>query len=165
MSSIKLLEQWASGCIKKTNSSPRFMEFSTFSKEWKTSNNQHRRLVDGWFSEYEEGLFGVFCDEKFKVNIVWNNNIYVISKIDRIEWRSNVCGRTFEILNNDSVVFRFDYMTWRRFIFRPWLLFYEIFVPDDDWGLVYDIPSFVHSSYTLRKPIYESLAEWNKRYI
>ncbi|OED48050.1 hypothetical protein ACH42_02785 [Endozoicomonas sp. (ex Bugula neritina AB1)] len=102
---------------------------------------------DGWYAKYDEGVFVFFKDSRDRIIIGWNQNTADVEKINRIDWSSSISGLLFECFDkNNQSLLKCHYYTYRRFGFNPLKLIGEIFMPDDDWGLVCDLPSVIHSS-------------------
>ncbi len=102
---------------------------------------------DGWYAKYHEGVFVFFKDNRDRIIIGWNQNAVDVEQINRIDWSSALSGRFFTCYDkcNQSLL-KCSYHTYRRFAFNPLKLIGEFFIPDDDWGLECDLPSFIHSS-------------------
>ncbi|MFY9179902.1 MAG: hypothetical protein WAO12_09030 [Venatoribacter sp.] len=112
---------------------------------------------DGWYAKYDEGVFVFFKGNNDQATIGWNKKVVNVDKIYRVDWLNNYSGRLFECFDkNNQSLMKCHYYTYRRFFLNPLSLISEIFMPDDDWGLVCDLPSVVHSSIedkTIRKTL------------
>lgn len=103
--------------------------------------------VDGWYAAYEEGVFVFFKDNLDRILIGWNQSAIDVDLIDRVNWLNSFSGRLFECFDKGNrSLLKANYHSYRRFIFNPLKLFSEFVMPDDNWGLVADLPSFIHSS-------------------
>lgn len=160
MPTIMLLERWSDN-----NNTSKFRVLSIDSLKWEEVNSNLVSLsIDGWFEEYSEGLFAVFCDHTKQAYVFWNGSIYYITYDTTIEWNNTVYGRLFRLIKNNQAELEFNYMTWHKFITHPWAIITEIFLPDDDYGLINDLPGYVHSLYRLGKSIHYGVSQWNLRY-
>jgi len=80
--------------------------------------------------------------------------------IRNIKWNSKFFGLTFIAYGGEGVAaLRFRYQTIIGRIFcEPRELLLDFVAPDDDWGLVADLPSFVHSCFESNENIHERLS-------
>ena len=102
---------------------------------------------DGWYAKYDEGVFIFFKDNNNRATIGWKKKVVNIDKIYRVDWSNNYSGRLFECFDkNNQSLLKCHYDTYWQYVFNPLRFICEIFMPDDDWGLVCDLPSVIHSS-------------------
>lgn len=103
----------------------------------------------GWYAVYPEGVFVVFLDESDRVIVGWNGHAETLNSDTSVEWDLSGRGRHFRIVSVSKNLEIIDarYQTFWRYLKNPLLFFFDLFVPDDDWGLMADLPSFVHSSW------------------
>lgn len=103
--------------------------------------------IDGWYAEYSEGVFVFFKDGRNRIFIGWDQKLIDVNIIARTDWSNRLGGRIFECFDDNNVsLLRFGYNSFKRFYLNPLKLVGELLMPDDEWGLVADLPSFVHSS-------------------
>jgi hypothetical protein len=109
-------------------------------------------IIHGWYAKFHEGVFVFFEDYEGYLNVGWKKSLCKLLRVSQIDWISKTTGRQFTCLdeNNDPIL-DVSYQTLRRFLFNPSLVYSEVFLQDDDWGLVADLPSFVHSGYNANK--------------
>ena len=100
--------------------------------------------VSGWYADYDEGRFAYWFDGD-RQYIYWRGKKIELVSTSRIEWESTITGRSFKVISNGKIQLHLKYHTLAR---RPWRLITDIVFMDDDWGLVYDLPSFIHSRHT-----------------
>jgi len=127
-----------------------------------------QKTADGFYAAFSEGIFYVFKNCEGTVYIGFRKKALPIAIVQNIEYSENSYGIRFSAYGEDknAPLMAFRYRTLRRFVFNPFALFYEIFVPDDDWGLAFDLPGFVHDWYrhgVLEKNIDEFLVPGRKR--
>ena len=104
--------------------------------------------VAGWYAEYPEGTFVFFKDTTGRLLIGWDGNLIVVQFIHVVHWESRVSGRLFVCYDKNEVeLMKVSYKTIKRLILSPIRLIRELVSPDDDWGLVADLPSFIHSCF------------------
>lgn len=158
---IILLQKWDS----RDALTPEFQEFDVTFKKWRPIHRDeiNREIkIQGWFSKFPEGIFASF-EVEYDVYFYWNSLIYVFKDGDSVKWRSAITGRTFNIYRNSCLMFEARYMTLKRFILSPWKIFEDLLLPDDDWGLENDLPSFVHSIFLSgQKNFHNAIKKWNK---
>jgi hypothetical protein len=114
--------------------------------------------VDGWYAQYAEGLFAYWFDGE-RHFLHWRGRTVPLLPASSIEWSSGAFGLTFKVFCKGTAELSFGYHTVIR---EPWRLITDLVVPDDDWGLVFDLPSFIHSHYAAGS-LPQLLAEWNAR--
>ena len=100
----------------------------------------------GFYAAYHEGIFVFFATEDGKVLIGWKDKLVDVPTIYKAEWSSKASGRCFEAFDQSGQsLMLIRYQTLKQYLWSPFKLLYDILIPDDDWGLVADIPSFIHS--------------------
>jgi hypothetical protein len=103
---------------------------------------------DGWYASYDRGTFCWFKNEKGHYLISWNGNQIEVDSIARVEWGVELKGRYFRCVDrNGEKLMSFRYHTIGRLFSNPGLFILEVLAPDDDFGLVSDLPSFFHSCF------------------
>lgn len=124
----------------------RYMQINLDGDRYSRKPHSDVNQIDGWYAAYHEGVFVLFKDNLDRILIGWKNHIVDVDRIEKVEWSSTIKGRHFECFGkgNNSLMTA-NYQTLRRFIFNPLALIGEFLIPDDDWGLVADLPSFVDS--------------------
>ena len=115
--------------------------------------------ISGWYANYKEGQF-VYWVEDDRQYIKWKNQKIELDTSSVIKWRSGYTGREFEVYRDQVLKLNVRY---RSLFYRPWALITDIIVPGDDWGLEYDLPSYIHSHF-LNGGLYEMLSSWNERF-
>lgn len=105
--------------------------------------------IKGFFACYPEGIFCWYKNNSGALFISWNGKRQVLGSIDTIQWTSEMWGRHFVARDKqDKIVMDFRYQTAKGLFFsHPFEFIVELFCPDDDWGLVGDLPSFVDSCF------------------
>lgn len=104
--------------------------------------------VKGLYAKYPECLFASWIGNDGMLNLQSGTNKLVVQFDDAVHWQSSALGRRFSVRRDGAEIFAIRYHTFfRRLRQRPWSILTEIFMPDDDWGLVCDLPSFIHSNY------------------
>lgn len=102
---------------------------------------------NGTFAIYDEGVFAVWVIRRETIFVQANQQVAQVFPTDELRRGNEIRGRHFAVLRDGVPRLTFDYKTFRSLMKRPWKLIQEILAPDDDWGLVADLPSFVHSHY------------------
>jgi hypothetical protein len=99
--------------------------------------------VSGWYADYDEGRFAFWLegDRQF---VSWRNKKVELLQSTVMQWESNISGRSFKIVCGGKIRLVANYHTLLR---RPWRIITDILFMDDDWGLVNDLPSVIHSEY------------------
>jgi hypothetical protein len=108
--------------------------------------------VCGWYAQYKEGLFAYWqsAEQEF---VRWRDDKVVLKPGMEIEWKSQLLGRQFQVQGHGKTLLTVSYHTLLRNLG-------DVF--DDWWGLVDDLPSFVHSGHQ-RGTLIKQLHDWNKR--
>jgi hypothetical protein len=97
----------------------------------------------GVYAHYPEGVFAVFVAEE-EIWLQWQDRQVKLLRDHDVAWQSTFGGRSFGLSRNGETDLAFTYQTLIR---RPWRLIADLLMPDDDWGLVADLPGFVHSHF------------------
>jgi hypothetical protein len=98
----------------------------------------------GFYAAYHEGIFAFFATRDGKLQIGWKDQLVDISEISKTVWSSKVSGRSLQALGeNGQHLIKAKYHTLKRFLLNPLGLLLEFLMPDDDWGLEADLPSFI----------------------
>lgn len=96
--------------------------------------------VDGWYASYPEGVFSVFRDAADQHWVGWRDRFEPVPHVEAVGWHNGVLGRRLEIaFAGETPELSVRYQTWRALIRDP------LYVLDDDWGLVADLPSVFDS--------------------
>lgn len=98
----------------------------------------------GWYADYDEGRFAYWQDGITEY-ISWRGRKLELTQFSQVEWWSEMTGRNFRVLFNGKEQLRLRYHTLIR---RPWRVITDVLFLDDDWGLAYDLPSFIHSGHS-----------------
>jgi hypothetical protein len=98
---------------------------------------------EGVYAHYPEGVFAVFVTEA-EIWVQWHDRQVKLLRDHEVAWQSTFKGRSFRLCRNGEPDLEFAYRTLVR---GPWRLIVDLLVPDDDWGLVADLPSFIHSHF------------------
>ncbi|MGZ3744995.1 MAG: hypothetical protein ACXWRE_07550 [Pseudobdellovibrionaceae bacterium] len=94
----------------------------------------------GWYQPYTEGIFSIFKISSNQWCIYCNDQLLNLTPELKIFWKNTLGGRQLNIFRSEKLMFSFRYQTWRAILRDPTYIF------DDDWGLVADLPSFLHSN-------------------
>jgi hypothetical protein len=113
--------------------------------------------VSGWYADYDEGRF-IYWHEGDQQYISWRGKTVKLEPSSRVEWESTIPGRRFRLVGDGKTVLCAKYHTMLR---RPWRIVTDLLFPDDDWGLVFDLPSTIHSGHK-RGQLLKMVAEWNE---
>ena len=108
-------------------------------------SKKNQEVLRGFYACYDEGVFFLFAKDT-EIYIGWDHRIVAMSDVASVSWRSAFFGRFFCVKNSLGkalVVKKYRTMFFR--LMNPYAFFMDFF--DDDWGLVADLPSFVHSSF------------------
>lgn len=113
-----------------------------------SGTNLDSRLINGVYACYLEGIFCVFYLDNI-LYVFFDNLLIVYDEIMSINWRSDGCGRRIEInlLNRRSFVF--NYQGLRGFFINPMRFIKEVIFASDWFGLTSDLPSNLHSAFTM----------------
>ena len=104
--------------------------------------------VTGWYANYPEGIFVFFEDADGRLLIGWDGHLIDVQLIHLISWDSSVSGRLFVCYDKNQIeLLKVPYRTLKRLMLNPIKLVGELVAPNDDWGLVADLPSFIHSCF------------------
>jgi hypothetical protein len=114
--------------------------------------------VQGWYAQYKEGVFAYWL-QSGKHFVHWRGVTKELAPGSTIGWASEMLWRKFEVRSGSKTLISVRYHTLAR---APWRLITDLVAPDDDWGLFFDLPSFIHSHYSSGK-LPELLQEWNRR--
>ncbi len=114
--------------------------------------------IDGWYAEYKEGLFA-FWQNGHKQFVRWRNSEAELTPGLSVRWASRMSHRQFVIESGQDILLRAKYHTLLR---EPWRIVVDFLAPDDDWGLVNDLPSWVHSGF-VNGDLAQQLARWNEK--
>lgn len=109
---------------------------------------EDNKEIFGWYAKYNEGVFYIFTDDRNNLYIGFDKNHINVSFVSSIQWHSNIKNRKFQAYSEGrDIILEFKYKTLINSLKKPWSILEDIFIPDDDWGLVSDLPSFIHSSF------------------
>ena len=97
---------------------------------------------DGFYAVYPEGWFFVALDEAGRAVFGWERVAISFSDVKRVDWSGRLFSREFSAEIKSGHVICFRYKTLVR---QPWRIVTDIILPDDDWGLVCDLPSWADS--------------------
>ncbi len=98
----------------------------------------------GVYAAYHEGIFVFFATEDGTLQIGWKDQLVDVSEISKTVWSGKVSGLSFEAIGqNGQCLMLVKYQTLRQYLWNPFKFLYDILVPDDDWGLVADLPDFI----------------------
>lgn len=123
------------------------------------SNSDPRTIseISGAYAKYKEGIFAVWCDSEIEeIWLTCNGSSTKLSLDCKLTWQSKLFSRKFSVETDSGQFISFRYKT---LIYEPWRLITDLFIPNDDWGLVFDLPSFVHSSH-LNGTLKEDIKNW-----
>ena len=112
--------------------------------------------ISGWYARYDEGTFAYWRQDE-RDFVSWRKKVIELSPATMVEWSSTASGRHFKVEKQGVTKLTFSYYTLLR---RPWRMLTELLIPDDDWGLVFDLPSFVHSCF-ISQNFDTHLEQWN----
>lgn len=123
------------------------------------------KYISGWYAKYPEGIFILFRSSDGKIKIGFKDKLLDIEQITSIVWSASFKKRSFKVIDErNELLSEFNYNRTINYVFRPWKFFFEAFVPDDDWGLEADLPSFVDSCFknrNVQKSVLNLLARTN----
>ena len=154
------LERWSESVAIAPNSKVNYPNYLRLNDQYSVKPEGN----NGWYGYYPEGLFYFFRDDKGRIFIGVNEVVVPVKMVESAIWTSNLRARYFICLDRKGqVILDFKYRTLRRFIRNPLKLITEFFIPDDDWGLESDVPSFVHSRIKCNdfNEIFEKLIDKN----
>ncbi|KZX53508.1 hypothetical protein A3709_10305 [Halioglobus sp. HI00S01] len=122
------------------------LKISVSKGEYRASEALESIESQGWYASYDEGDFVFLRNERGLFCIGWQEKLVELDQIAQIEWESTTRGRSLECRDHQGeLLLKVRYRTSKRFLKNPLKLFEELLVPDDDWGLAADLPSFIHS--------------------
>ncbi|MCG3269325.1 hypothetical protein [Yoonia sp. I 8.24] len=98
--------------------------------------------ADGFYAVYPEGWFFIALDEGGRTVAGWKHALLSLSEVNRIARSQGLFCREFSAEVEGNPVATFKYRTLFR---QPWRIVTDLIVPDDDWGLVCDLPGWVYT--------------------
>lgn len=110
------------------------------------------RPVAGWYAKYKEGLFAYWLSGERQF-VRWRDHTIELNTGTEIVWESRVFGRRFTVRKQGKMILEATYHTLLRNLGDAF---------DDWWGLVNDLPSFVHSGHSAGS-LATQLSEWNAK--
>jgi hypothetical protein len=111
--------------------------------------NRDDASPNGFYAVYPEGWFFVALDEGGQTVAGWKRATISLSEVSRIDWSHGLFCREFTAKIEGKKVASFKYRTLLR---QPWRVVTDLIVPDDDWGLVCDLPSWVDTIFNEDQP-------------
>ena len=124
------------------------LELLEYGDDYSLDNLDGEANLDGFYAQYHEGTFVLFQSKSGQLKIGWNGKLLELSKVKRTRWYSNIKGRCLVCFDGESnELLRINYHTISRFKLNPFKILAEVFTPDDDWGLVADLPSFLNDFF------------------
>ena len=114
--------------------------------------------ISGWYADYTEGRFA-FWIEPDRQYISWRKKRIELKPSSKVHWHSRIAGRKFELFSNGILQLKFNY---RTLACRPWAVVTDFIIPDDDWGLDCDLPSFIHSHHSSGE-LSSMFVQWNEQ--
>lgn len=120
------------------------MRLSVSDNAYSLEESEKSEDFSGFYAKYHEGFFVFFTGSDGKLKIGWNGRLISISEVYSTHWHSDTKGRKLVCYDTENQeLLTVSYHTFLRFGLNPFKLLSEVFMPDDDWGLVADLPSFV----------------------
>ncbi|MEP0068939.1 hypothetical protein [Pyruvatibacter sp.] len=102
--------------------------------------------IHGFYAKYREGVFVLYKDKGGRLSIGWKKNVLALDTVDRICWESTLRGLMFECFDQDNhSLMQVRYRWFHQYLINPLKLIWDLVVPDDEWDLVSDLPSWVDS--------------------
>lgn len=99
-------------------------------------------LISGFYAQYREGLFFIAFGEGNFVCFGWSGRAIWSKDVEESWWSNETMGLEFGCRLKSGEKFSFEYQTLKS---NPLRLITDLFVPDDEWDLVGDLPCFLQS--------------------